>query len=35
MGGRAFTKGIAAPHKTLKEAEQLKLAYSDGLGERP
>jgi cell division protein FtsA len=33
MGGRAFTKGIAARlHKTLKEAEQLKLAYSDGLG---
>lgn len=33
MGGRAFTKGIAARlHKTLKEAEQLKLDYSDGVG---
>ena len=34
MGGRAFTKGIAARlHKTLKEAEQLKLDYADGLGD--
>jgi len=33
MGGRAFTKGIAARlRKTLREAEQLKLDYSDGLG---
>lgn len=33
MGGRAFTKGIAARlHKTLREAEQLKLDFSDGVG---
>ncbi|NLM40009.1 MAG: cell division protein FtsA [Firmicutes bacterium] len=33
MGGRAFTKGIAARlHKTLREAEQLKMDYSDGVG---
>lgn len=32
MGGRAFTKGIAAYfRKTLKEAEQLKLDYAAGL----
>lgn len=33
MGGRAFTKGIAAYfHKTLREAEQMKLDFADGIG---
>ncbi len=32
MGGRAFTKGIAAySRKTLREAEQLKLDYAAGI----
>lgn len=32
MGGRAFTKGIAAYcRKTLREAEQLKLDYATGI----
>ena len=34
MGGRAFTKGIAARfHKTLKQAEQMKLDFADGVGD--
>lgn len=32
MGGRAFTKGIAGYcRKTLREAEQLKLDYAEGI----
>lgn len=35
MGGRAFTKGIAAYfRKTLKEAEQMKLDYAEKVGAR-
>ncbi len=35
MGGRAFTKGIAAhTRKTLRDAEQLKLDYAEGIGVR-